>query len=428
MINNGINTRATYFGIILHYVTGALSFVLGSILILLAYDSFVGHYFNPKVLTITHILSLGCGVMIILGAIYQLLPVISGKAMFSTVFIYVTYSLLIVGLFLLSYAFWTFSVGAIMELGALMLFSSFLFFIVNVLKTLKGAKSSIEIDFISTSTIWLLVTAFIGCLMAFNLEYGFLPLDHLKYLAIHAHVGVFGWFLLLIIGVSSKLIPMFLLSHGFSDKPLKYAFYIVNLGLLLMLIEGFFFRKTNYFFYEAVLIFCGVFLYLSFVYGVYVKRMRKVIDFPMRKSLLAFVFLLLAIVLYFFAETRIVEQQQLINAIAFSFIMGFVMTLILGQTFKTLPFIVWIKRRKGADLKGVLPKHLFSNKLFVMQVVAYGIAYILLLVGIIFGNRNILHLGSYFLLGSSALYSLNVLLIILNVSEWKQMMKAKKLN
>ena len=76
---------------------------------------------------------------------------------------------------------------------------------------MKAEKSNIQAEFIITAALWFWVTVTIGVLMAFNLTYVFLPQEHLFYLKIHAHIGIAGWFLLLIMGAGSKLLPMFLL-------------------------------------------------------------------------------------------------------------------------------------------------------------------------------------------------------------------------
>jgi cbb3-type cytochrome oxidase subunit 1 len=66
------------------------------------------HYFNPKTLAITHLMALGWGTMIILGASHQLLPVlIEGKldsyllALLSFIFAAAGIPLLVTGFYLL---------------------------------------------------------------------------------------------------------------------------------------------------------------------------------------------------------------------------------------------------------------------------------------------------------------------------------------
>ena len=77
-------TSAPHPSVVLpHYIFAALSFFILAFLILISNNSLIGHYFQPKLLAITHVATLGWGTMTIFGALYQLLPVISSSSLFS---------------------------------------------------------------------------------------------------------------------------------------------------------------------------------------------------------------------------------------------------------------------------------------------------------------------------------------------------------
>jgi len=73
--------------------------------------------------------------------------------------------------------------------------------------------------------------------MAFNSTFAFLPEQHVHYLQLHAHMGLSGWFLLPIIGVGSKLLPMFLLAHNGGTKKLNRSYNLINAGLVLFIFD-----------------------------------------------------------------------------------------------------------------------------------------------------------------------------------------------
>ena len=50
----------------------------------------------------------------------------------------------------------------------------------------------------------------------------------------HAHFGALGWLLLMVIGVGTKLMPMFSLSHIEKDKMLKLVLALINFGLIAL--------------------------------------------------------------------------------------------------------------------------------------------------------------------------------------------------
>src|ERR1035437_8623940 len=84
-----------------HYAFASISFFVLTVLLFFSADSFIGHYFNPKLLTLTHIAVLGWGTMIIFGSLYQLLPVILNSSLFSNRLAQITFYFWGLGLILL---------------------------------------------------------------------------------------------------------------------------------------------------------------------------------------------------------------------------------------------------------------------------------------------------------------------------------------
>src|SRR5690606_3058313 len=86
--------------------------------------------------------------------------------------------------------------------------------------------------FAFTSVIWLLSTTGLGLLLVYNFNRELLSQNSLHYLSLHAHLGIVGWFLLMVIGVGSRLIPMFLISKYENRKHLWWVYALINAGLL----------------------------------------------------------------------------------------------------------------------------------------------------------------------------------------------------
>ncbi len=110
-------------------------------------------------------------------------------------------------------------------------------------------------------------------------------------------MGVAGWFLLLIIGAASTLIPMFLISHQMNEKKLKYAFYLINSGLLLLTSDWFFLHGTMLLPLWGLVIVAGVLFFISYVRESYKKRLRKKLDVGMKHTMVAIVSLIIPVVL-----------------------------------------------------------------------------------------------------------------------------------
>ena len=397
-----------------HYAFAALSFLALTILLLFSGDAFVGHYFHPKLLTLTHLAVLGWATMIIFGSLYQLLPVVLQVSLYSDKLAKITFYFLAAGTLLLSYAFWNFAIGLPLHMAACFLVIAFVLFNINLFLTTRRAKSwNIEADFILTSGFWLLATGIIGLLMAVNFSYPFLKESHLHYLKLHAHLGIAGWFILLIIGVGAKLLPMFLLTHHVSVKKLQATYYLVNGGLLLFAVDHLFWHTPYQFFY-GLLVGAGLLLFVLFVAAAYRNRVRREQDAGMQQSLVGVGLMLLPVLLLAVVSGQIELseklQLQLYLVYGITIFMGFITTLILGQTFKTLPFIVWMHRYQHLVGKQTvpLPKDLYSDKWVKVQNIVYGAGFLSLLLGAGFANQQWLLLGSILLVLTALLYVVQV--------------------
>lgn len=403
-----------------HYAFAAVAFVVLCLLLVFSADAFGGHYFHPKLLTLTHVAALGWATMIIFGSLYQLLPVVLEVRLYSEKLGTVAFVLLATGTILLSIAFWNFWVDTILHVAACLLFVSFLVFSYNVVQTARQApKWGIEADFIVTSTVWLTATGLVGLLMALNFQYAFLPHDHIRYLQLHAHLGMVGWFLLLIVGVGSKLIPMFLLAHPENTRSLNAAYYLINGGLVLFAADHLFIHSGFAALYAALVV-GGIACFLHFLYLARCLGKRHDLDLGMKQTFVALTLLLLPVVLVFLVTLQLDIPQRLLSALylvyGLSVFFGFVSALILGQTFKTLPFIVWMHSYEDhvGRYKTPLPKDLYSNALLRWQNIAYLMGLVALLAGVLMAEQNVILVGAVLLSIAAVLYASNVFKVLMH--------------
>ncbi len=421
MLANNINDKRTANVVITHYITAAISFFVICLLMFVSSKAFIGHYFHPKLLAITHITTLGWISLIIIGSLYQLAPVITNTSLYSIKMAIFTYLCIIVGTVLLAISFWFFNIGYLIQTASVILFSGISVFLINIyLTTQQSKEKSIEADFIVTSILWLWLTVFLGTLLAFNFRYTFLPKEHLYFLKIHAHIGLLGWFLCLIIGISSKLIPMFLISGKLNSKLLNYSYYLLNVGLLGFTIDSLFFSGDVRSVIYVSLILIALIFFIIYIKDAYNKRLKKSLDINLKHSYISFILIFIPIVFWLTLKFKIIHdikiQNQLSIAIAFSILFGFISLLILGQTFKNLSFIVWLKKyqKYSEKNKAPLPKDLYSEKIAKMQLYVFLSGFVIALAGIIRSNSTLISIGSIGLIGAAILYNFNILKIVLH--------------
>jgi cbb3-type cytochrome oxidase subunit 1 len=404
--------------VIPHYAFGGLTWLAVTLLIVFNPEAFTQHFFNPELLAITHLLVLGWITMIIFGALYQLLPVIMEVKLYSEPFAIASFIMLGMGTILLAFAFWIFSFGAIMFVGATFIVLAVVLFVANVLFTARSStKKAIERTFIVTSVIWLLFTVLAGLTLAINQVHPFLKTSQIELLKLHAHAGIVGWFIQLIIGVSSKLLPMFMVSHQVNTKKLTVAYYAINIGLIVGLVSLFLQLKSGIVI-SAIIIVPGIFSYLSFIYEAYTKRVKKQLDIGMKQTAFSFLILVIPFFLIFslLFNFKFLNNLTLPLSVAYgsAIVIGFITSLVMGQTYKTLPFIVWLKVYRGRIGKVVLPlpKDLYSEKIAIAQLWLFAIGFVLLLIGISASVITIVLLGAIVLLLSASLYNFNLFKII----------------
>ncbi|MGZ5245353.1 MAG: hypothetical protein ACXWD4_15635, partial [Bacteroidia bacterium] len=347
------------------------------------------------------------------GATYQLLPVIFENDLYSSKLAFASYLLLLPGTVLLVYSFWVFDSGIMMQAGGLLVFAAVICFVWNVLFTAQESdKYSIQKTYIFTAGLWFLVTVTFGVLLVFNFS-RMLFHDHLQILKLHAHAGIAGWFLMMIIGVGSKLLPMFLLGKSGKTKYLNLAYYFINAGLVLFLVDGYFAGITIRSLLYTLFITAGIVFFLVYMQDVFKNRLRKSLDFPMKWSMASLPIMLLAIMLipFMFYFPKAFFLTSVYGALIF---LGWITSLIMGQTFKTLPFIVWNSRYK--DLSGKqkipMPKHLYHENIIQYQFYIYLAGFVLLVGGIASGIQLIMQAAAILLIIVALLYIFNVFTII----------------
>jgi hypothetical protein len=110
------------------------------------------------------------------------------------------------------------------------------------------------------------------------------------------------------------------------------------------------------------------------------------------------------------------ENARLVLAYGFTVFFGWITAIILGMTFKTLPFIIWNKvyHKKAGLGKTPNPKNLFSNRVFTGMAVLYLAGFVLFVTGILLSVVFVLQIGALLLLLAAGLYNFNVMKIILH--------------
>ena len=237
-------------------------------------------------------------------------------------------------------------------------------------------------------------------------------LSHLDILKLHAHVGIVGWFLQLILGAGAKMLPMFLLGRSAKTKWLYVSIILINLGLVLFLLDGYTHPVGLRSLIFGVIVLLGVICWAVFVVDCYIHRARKILDIPMKHSFISFLSLLFA----FFTLPMVVQQQfgSWVNLYFVWLFFGWITGLILGMTFKTLPFMIWNWRYK--DLNGTkkipMPKELYSQRLLSIQYYLYLLALFVMAIAVAFKFKWLLNCAAWTWVALAVVYVFNIVKVV----------------
>lgn len=396
------------------YLYAALFFLISCVLLLLSTGSFTGHHFHPDLLAITHAMALGCGTMIILGASYQLVPVLIESRLENLFLAKCSFWVAALGIPFLVYGFYTFQLGWVSQVGGVAINLAVILYVVNMAWSVgKSKKENVHAVFVLTASSWLLLTTLLGLLLLFNFTLDLLPRDSLYYLSLHAHFGIVGWFLLLVMGVGSRLLPLFLISKYTNTALLWTIYVLVNLGLLLFLAMELNPALVGFYMVPIVMIMGGVGLFFYFVKKAYNKRIKRKTDDQMKVSLTAIVMFIIPLIILI-AVKGTATQESLVVAYGFCIFFGWITAIILGMTFKTLPFIVWSKvyRFQSTKRKNPDPRDLFDHSLYKAGIYLYGLGFSGFLVGILLKADALFPYTAGLMILSASLYVWNVVKVV----------------
>ncbi len=342
MAKNLATDMAPPFILVAHYfIAGAIFYMITAFVLPFYANDISGYFLSSSIASLMHLYLLGFVMMVIFGAMYQLIPVVLEIPIFSKDFAYVQFYLFVSGILIFTFGLWDETYTQIIPYGALLMYLSMLIFVANVFLTYKNIiRWDIVAKFILASNLFLTIGVTIGFIIALSLIYGY-SVDILELVQMHIATTIFGYVIMTIMGVGMILLPMFSLSHGFKQKAIEMAFYAIIIGLLLFLIGTIVGNDILKF---SGVFFCtiAIFLALYQMYLIFSTRIRKQNDFWAKNMMASFVTLIISFLMLL---AGIVTQNETFYILfGFTLFFGFFTFFIVGHIYKILPFLVWYQR------------------------------------------------------------------------------------
>jgi len=332
--------------------------------------------------------------MVIFGAMAQLIPVVVEVGHFSVDLYYVIFPLLLIGTILMGVGFWVNS--AFLPYGGLLVLISMIVYLFDTIMTLKKAQRvTLTVKSAYGANISLTIGIIVGFLMTLAIGAGY-KIDVGYWLSTHVMLVVGGYLDLTIIGISLILLPMFGLAHGFDEKWAKRAFDLTLISLALHLVGSIigieFFRKVALF-----IILVANILYLYQVYLIYQVRARKIDDIWFRSLYISYGALVIALILGIIGILG--SFENIILAFGWFFLVGFVGFLITGHLYKIIPFLVWFERFSPLVGKERVPMlhEMVPERYANMQLIFSTLGLFIGGLGLLFKSNDLFYGGASFL-------------------------------
>jgi len=391
-----------------YFIIGAISFVL-SVAFLFGFDISNVTSMNSDTLSWVHIFLLGFVMMVILGAMAQLVPVVLEVGHFAVDLYYIIYPLLVIGTLLMSYGF--FNSAALLPYGGIVVLISLLIFVVETFLTIKKVKKlNLVMMSVLLANIFLFLGLIFGILMALGYA-GTINIDIGNLLKAHIYLVLAGYVGVTIMGMSLILLPMFWLSHSFSWKPVKLALSMISISVLFVMFAAIFENDIlEYTGYIGTLVALGLYFYQ--IYIIYKTRVRLDNDIYLHSLLFSYgsliCILIMGIVYLIYPSTNI------LLTIGWVLFLGYITFIINGHLYKIIPFLVWYERFSPLIGKQKVPMlaDMVPKKSAKFQFMFSGIGVVVVAFGIFFTSNDIFKGGVSFLFVGSVFMIKDLLYMI----------------
>jgi hypothetical protein len=432
----GLNTPAIKLPLAF-MLTGLAALIVGASWLAIQPSILASYHYNQNVIALTHLFVLGWICSIVMGAMYQLVPVALETKLYSEGLARWQFAFHLVGFIGMVWMFRAWNMKYVGHFGTLMTIGVGLF-VFNIARTLWHVpKWSVTATAITASLIWISLTVIAGLSIATGkcvyesteglatkggvsvLVTGLRSLagfvsrfDAISAMHAHAHLGGVGFFTMLIVGVSYKLVPMFTLSEVQSQRRAGLSVGLLNLGLAGSFVA--ILLRSPWKLAFALVTITAMAIYGWELRAILRARKRGQQDWGIRYFLTAVALFgplsLLAAVLSWPGLPLNTFTGQLENLYGFLGLIGVVSFAIMGMLYKIIPFLIWF---------GVYSKHIgrarvpaladmYSPRLQRIGYWSFIAGLVGISVGIMCGSEQVIRFGSL-------LFTTSIVTLLINV-------------
>lgn len=340
-----------------YFAAALLSLVAAEVLMTLGYGFPRAAFQAPETLILVHIVAIGWLSLLMCGALFQFVPVLVAQPLYSNMLPLPALVLLVAGLAMLILGFLQLvgqvdPVPPFFALAGALLGLGFALVLWNLARTLWAAQTRpVPARFVIVGLASVAATATLGIIFALVLggSTAYEPFVALTATGLPLHViaGLGGWLTFTAMGVSYRLLAMFMLAPELERRSTKAALYLGAVALALAIVGGVLavMLRGNLAF---VLLAAGslglvaLVLYGADVVHLYRARRRPHIELNSRMAAFALASLAASVVLII-ALLALGRLADHVGAVVFLVAFGWLSGLGLAQLYKIVAFLTWLE-------------------------------------------------------------------------------------
>lgn len=339
-----------------YFATALGTFLLAQLLMGLGFTYPAAPLMSPQSLVGVHLLAIGWLMLLMMGALLQFVPVITGSTaigeragLLSLVAIAGGLAGMILGFLALAGVLPATCISAL-PIGGSLVAAGVLLVGATIGRALTAARPlALPGRFVAIGLGFLLLTIGLGLSFALALAWpetfpwgGWLS----RGLKLHVMSGLVGWFTLTAMGVSYRLVSMFMLAPEEDGGIGPWVLRLATAGLILLWLGDFLHVTPAAEIVGdggVILLLAAAALYLADMVRLFRTRRRPVLELNSKAAAAALAGLALC-VLGFAAVQATSISPELIGPLGYLLLFGWLSGLGLGQLYKIVPFLTWLER------------------------------------------------------------------------------------
>jgi hypothetical protein len=324
-----------------YLVAAALAFITAALGVVWLAPELAGHYYHPRVVALTHTVTLGWITLTIMGASFQLIPIVLERPIWSERLARWQFWIVVLSVVGMVDHFYI-GTWPVLLAAAALLTMGVAMYLLNVGLSLRGfSRWDFTARLVVLGYVGLALTVIFGLLLGADRIGSFLPGEFFPRLQAHFHLALLGWVAPMVMGVAARVYPMFLLAPEPGGWPARLQLWglLVGVPAVVLGLLG-----------VSALIAPGALAVALAALGhaVWVVRMarhrkRPQLDWGLRFALTGTVFLLPVTALGLGFALDLFSGPHLGSSYAVLVLGGWASLTIVGMMLKIVPFLVWYR-------------------------------------------------------------------------------------